>query len=78
MSNNGDPNAVPVSRLVIEFAAPGSAEMSMHSENVSPAQMLAAAAWLDWWARRAFDQAAQKAPRPPGLIVPQIVIPPKH
>ncbi len=63
MSNNGQEPAQdrPRSVLIIEFAAPGSAEFGMKTENVSPAQILAAAVWLDWYARHAFERIAQRS-----------------
>lgn len=47
----------PVSRLVIEFAGPGSSEIiGLHPEGVvTPAQMLGAAAFLDLKARHDFQ-----------------------
>jgi hypothetical protein len=71
-NGNGTPmNSVqeekPKSILIIEFAEPGSAQFGIRTENATPAQILAAAAWLDWFARKQFDQMAQKGPQ---LVVP--------
>ena len=63
----------PKPQIVIIFHAPGSAEFSLHAEGVSPAQMLGAAAWLDWYARRAFDATAQQQAQR-GIIVPKGII----
>lgn len=54
--NGGHNEAKPISKLVITFEAPGSSEMAVTSENVTPAQILGVAAWLDWWARQMFDE----------------------
>lgn len=67
--NHGD-SQPPKSVLILEFRAPGSAEFAVHSENVSPAQILTAAAWLDWFARKQFDTAAK-----PGIAVPSLIVP---
>ena len=76
MSDNGD-TPQPKSFLRLDFQAPGSAEFAMTMENISPAQMLAAAAWLDWFARRAFDaSAAQRAQQ--GIIVPKAILKTAH
>ena len=45
--------------LTFTYHATGSAEFSIKPENVSPAQMLATAAWLDWYARLQFDLQLQ-------------------
>lgn len=71
---NNPPTAQPVSRLVIEFAAPGSAEMRMMTENVTPAQLLAAAGWIDWQARYALAMQAQSRQQN-GIAVPGIALP---
>jgi len=71
MSENDNEEGAPRSRLVIEFRAPGAVEFQMGAEGVSPGQVLAVAAWLDWYARRLFDQnaAAQAANR---IVVPKL------
>lgn len=57
--------------LVLHFAFPGSAEFTMHPQNVSPAQMLAAAAWLTWHAGRLFQKAElQREVLKPKLAMP--------
>ena len=69
---NGNGQEVPRSLLIIQFAAFGSAEFQIKTENVSPAQLIAAAAWLDWYARRQFDVALSQR----SIAVPQVVLPP--
>jgi len=61
----------PLSVLIIQFAAPGAAEFQIKSENVTPAQLLAAATWLDWYARRMFDAVVEQR----NVAVPQVVLP---
>lgn len=73
MNDNGkEPTPLDKSMLMLEFHAPGSAEFSMKVENVTPAQMLAASAWLKWYALKAFDAAAQASSQNriavPGLV----------
>lgn len=76
MSDNGQQQPQsPRSVLVIEFIAPGSAEFSLKLDSVSPAQIIAAAAWLDWFARRSFDRNADKA-EANRIQVPGVVIDP--
>lgn len=67
-------NDKPLSRLIIDFAAPGSAECAWHKEGeVVPAQLLAAAVALDVYARFILEQnfvvqaAAQQKIAVPGL-----------
>ena len=58
--------------LVFDFAGPGSSEFQMRQQHVTPAQMLAAASWLEWYAKRLFEQATARIERrQPQLIVPQ-------
>ena len=58
--------------LVFDFAGPGSSEFQMRQQHVTPAQMLVAASWLDWYAKRLFEQATARIERrQPQLIVPQ-------
>lgn len=71
MSDNG--NEQPKSYLRLDFQAPGSAEFAMNMENVTPAQMLAAAAWLDWYARKAFDASAARQAQQ-GIVVPKAIL----
>lgn len=60
------------SQLILTFQAVGSAEFAMQMANVTPAQILAAAAWLDWYARSQMDQMkAQLQAKGPRLVVPQ-------
>jgi hypothetical protein len=74
MNPNGSNNETPsadddlsrapgASVLVIQFSAPGSAEFAFQANGVSPTQMLAAAAYLDEFARHSLRQmyAAQAA-----------------
>lgn len=71
--------------LTFTYHAPGSAEFAIKVENVSPVQMLATAAWLDWYARLQFDMQLQARmaqseaqQRSQGkIIVPQAVMPNK-
>lgn len=66
-------NAQPVRKesvLRIEFSFVGSADFTLQQENVTPAQILAAAGYLEWYAKMQFDmqvaqqmQAAQQKPR---------------
>ncbi len=68
---------IPPSVLAVEFTFPGSAEFAFHMQNVSPTQMMAAAAYLEWQAERMLEQAAQReeAARANGkLIVPELVL----
>jgi hypothetical protein len=51
-----DNDEAPASVLVIQFAAPGSAEFAFQANGVSPMQMLAAAAYLEEYARNVLRQ----------------------
>lgn len=63
--------SLPVSRMVVTFVTPGSAEFTFHLENVTPAQMIGCAAWLDWYARHQFDlHAMNQMASAPKLIIP--------
>ncbi len=42
------------SRIIIQFAFVGAADFQMFPENVTPAQMLSAASWLEWHAKQLF------------------------
>ena len=72
MSDNGQ-EETQHSILIIEFAAPGSAEFRMKSNHVSPAQIMSAAAWLNWYAQQMFEQTARqeaaKRIQVPGIAV---------
>ena len=58
MDTNGkekDTSSVLTSRLTINFSAPGAADFVPEFDNVTPAQMLAAASWLEWRAKSQFS-----------------------
>lgn len=80
MNGNGNPNGAgngetPESMVVIRFAAPGAAEFGIKTQNVTPAQLLGAAAWLDWYARRIFEAQAARAEEAQRIAVPGVSIP---
>lgn len=77
MSDNGEESKGPASRIVIEFVAPGAAGFNSHLENINPAQILAAAAYLDWYGRKMLDAATQKQAAQ-GIIVPQAILKTAH
>lgn len=77
MSNNGNSEKQEhsgkplVSILTVQFIQPGSSEFEVHHENVTPAQMLALASWLDWYAKKLFDKATQHQIAVPGMALPR-------
>jgi hypothetical protein len=55
MNDNNNPQAT--SRIVIEFAAPGSAEFNVQVHGATPAQVLAVGEYLRLMAARQFNDA---------------------
>jgi hypothetical protein len=65
------PESQPESIIAIKFTAPGAEEFSAQIQNVTPAQMLLIAGWLQWNAFQNFNRMAQaNAARQPRIIVP--------
>jgi len=70
-NNNGDQGDVKSSQIILTFAGPGSSEFQFNSEGITPAQVLGAAAWLDWYARRLFDSQSEQIARNK-IVVPGV------
>jgi len=74
VSNPRSVTSFPPSRFVIVFHAPGSAHFNFSPDNVTPAQISAAVAWLDWYVKHHFEMEAQaQAMVAPKLIVPGVM-----
>lgn len=73
---NGKDKDDRVSQIIIQFARVGSAEFEIRPLNVSSAQMLLAAAWMETSAKLQINQAllvqAQEQARH-GLLIPRVV-----
>lgn len=76
MSDNENGSDEQQSQLIATFSSIGSADFSSQMQNVRPAQMLALASWLEWYAKKMFDaelenkmqqQAARQIQMPPGI-----------
>lgn len=69
-----EPAPAPVSRIVITFPAPGSADATIRLEHVSPGQTMAAAWLLDTFAHELRD--SQLPGLRGGLVIPTQPLPP--
>lgn len=66
----------PVSRIVVEFAGPGGADViGSKFENISVGQMLAFAKWAEWQAERAVMKMELERQKAMKLRQPKIVVP---